>query len=396
MKVAVIKEGPPGERRVALVPEAVVKLRAAGIEVLVESGAGDRAWFADGAYAEAGASIVPAAELAAADVILMVGRPGEPTISWLRPGQAVFGMLAPLADPALAARLAAAGVTAVSLDLIPRTLPRAQPMDALSSQANIAGYKAAVLAAATFGRFFPLLITAAGTARPAKVLILGTGVAGLQAIGTARRLGAVVTAYDVRPETKTEVESLGATFLELAAVGPAAGDGGYARALTEDERQAQQDELTGHIARHDVVITTAQVPGRRPPVLVTADALKAMAAGSVVVDMGASDLGGNVEGSLPGETVTTENGITVIGAGSLPSTMPAAASAMYARNISALLLYMMKDGKLAIDLSDELQAGVVISRDGSVIHPALAAPDDDEPARADPAGGTPDVNGAAH
>jgi NAD(P) transhydrogenase subunit alpha len=192
------------------------------------------------------------------------------------------------------------------------------------------------------------------------------------------------------------VESLGATFLELAAVGPAAGDGGYARALTEDERQAQQDELTGHIARHDVVITTAQVPGRRPPVLVTADALKAMAAGSVVVDMGASDLGGNVEGSLPGETVTTENGITVIGAGSLPSTMPAAASAMYARNISALLLYMMKDGKLAIDLSDELQAGVVISRDGSVIHPALAAPADDEPARADPAGGTPDVNGAAH
>ena len=396
MKVAVIKEAPPGERRVALVPEAVVKLRAAGIEVLVESGAGDRAWFADGAYAEAGASIVPAAELAAADVILMVGRPGEPTISWLRPGQAVFGMLAPLADPVLAARLAAAGVTAVSLDLIPRTLPRAQPMDALSSQANIAGYKAAVLAAATFGRFFPLLITAAGTARPARVLILGTGVAGLQAIGTARRLGAVVTAYDVRPETKTEVESLGATFLELAAVGPAAGDGGYARVLTEDERQAQQDELAGHIARHDVVITTAQVPGRRPPVLVTADALKAMAAGSVVVDMGASDLGGNVEGSLPGETVTTENGITVIGAGSLPSTMPAAASAMYARNISALLLYMMKDGKLAIDLSDELQAGVVISRDGSVIHPALAAPADDEPARADPAGGTPDVNGAAH
>ena len=199
-------------------------------------------------------------------------------------------------------------------------------MDALSSQANIAGYKAAVLAAATFGRFFPLLITAAGTARPARVLILGTGVAGLQAIGTARRLGAVVTAYDVRPETKTEVQSLGATFLELTAVGPAAGEGGYARALTADERQAQQDELTGHIARHDVVITTAQVPGRRPPVLVTADALKAMTAGSVVIDMGASDLGGNVDGSVPGETVITDNGITVVGAGNLPSTMPAAAS----------------------------------------------------------------------
>jgi len=204
----------------------------------------------------------------------------------------------------------------------------------------------------------------------------------------------VVTAYDVRPETRTEVESLGATFIELTTVGTATGEGGYARALTEDERQAQQDELTGHIARHDVVITTAQVPGRRPPVLVTADALKSMAAGSVVVDMAASDLGGNVEGSAAGETVTTENGITVIGAGSLPSTMPAAASAMYARNISALLLAMVKDGELAIDLSDELQAGVVISRDGSVIHPGLIAPADDEPARADPDGGTR-VDGSA-
>ncbi len=395
MKVAVVKEAAPDERRVALVPEAVAKLRTAGLEVLVESGAGDRAWLADGVYAEAGASIVPAAEVAGADVILLVGRPDEQAISLLRPGQAVLGMLAPLTDPAFAERLAATGVTAISLDLIPRTLPRAQSMDALSSQANIAGYKAALLAAATFGRFFPLLITAAGTARPARVLILGTGVAGLQAIGTARRLGAVVTAYDVRPETKTEVESLGATFLELTAVGPAAGDGGYARALTEDERQAQQDQLTGHIARHDVVITTAQVPGRRPPVLVTADALKSMTAGSVVVDMGASDLGGNVEGSVPGETVTTENGITVVGAGSLPSTMPAAASAMYARNISALLLYLVKDGKLVIDLSDELQAGVVISRDGSVIHPALAAAGADEPVRADPAGGAPRVDGTA-
>jgi H+-translocating NAD(P) transhydrogenase subunit alpha len=391
MKVAVIKEAAPGERRVALVPEAVAKLRAAGIEVLVESGAGDGAWFADGAYAEAGASIVSGAEAAAeADAILMVGRPDEQLISRLRPGQAVFGMLAPLADPALVARLAAAGLTAISLDLIPRTLSRTQTMDALSSQANIAGYKAAVLAAATFGRFFPLLITAAGTARPTKMLVLGTGVAGLQAIGTARRLGAVVTAYDVRPGTRTEVESLGATFLELAAVGPAAGDGGYARALTEDERQAQQDELTAHIARHDVVITTAQVPGRRPPVLVTADALKSMAAGSVVVDMGASDLGGNVEGSRPGETVITENGITVVGAGSLPSTMPAAASTMYARNISALLLYMVQDGALAIDLSDEIHAGVVVSQDGRVIHPALTTP-----AEPDSAGGTARVDGAA-
>jgi len=303
----------------------------------------------------------------------------------LRPGQLVIGLLAPLTSPDLVATAAKAGVTAVSLDLLPRTLPRAQPMDALSSQASIAGYKAAVLAAGEFGRFFPLLITAAGTARPAKVLVLGAGVAGLQAIGTARRLGAVVTGYDVRPAARAEVESLGATFLELTSVGPAAGEGGYARELTGEERQAQQDELAGHIGRHDVVITTAQVPGRRPPVLVSADALKEMAAGSVVVDMGASDLGGNVAGSAVDQTIVTENGVTVIGAGRLPSSMPAAASAMYSRNISSLLLYLVKDGELALDLSDDLQAGVVVTRDGSVVHPALATP----------AGGAADVDGAA-
>jgi len=204
------------------------------------------------------------------------------------------------------------------------------------------------------------------------VLVLGTGVAGLQAIGTARRLGAVVSAYDVRPETKTEVNSLGATFIELTSVGPAAGEGGYARALTDDERAAQQAELTDHIARHDVVITTAQVPGRRPPLLVTGEALKAMAPGSVLVDMGASALGGNVEGSVPGDTTVTENGITIIGADNLPSTMAAAASAMYARNISSLLLYMTPDGSFTVDLQDELVAGVVITHDGQVVHPALA------------------------
>ena len=387
MKVAVAKETAPGERRVALVPEAMAKLRAAGLEVLVETGAGDGAWLSDDVFTEAGASIVARDELrAAADVIVMVGRPDDEMIAGLRPGQAILGMLTPLADPAFAQRLAETGATAISLDLIPRTLPRAQPMDALTSQANIAGYKAAVVAAGAFGRFFPLLITAAGTARPAKVLVLGTGVAGLQAIGTARRLGAVVSAYDVRPETKTEVKSLGATFIELASVGPASGEGGYARALTEEERQAQQDELAGHIAKHDVVITTAQVPGRRPPLLVTADALKEMAAGSVLVDMGASALGGNVEGSAPGETVVTENGVTIIGAGNLPSTMPAAASAMYARNVSSLLLYLVKDGSLSVDLEDDLQRGVVITYEGQVVHPALA----------ESAGGTGRVDGASH
>ena len=387
MKVAVVKETAPGERRVALVPEAVTKLRAAGLEVLVEAGAGDGAWLSDDAFTEAGASIATRAELAeTADAIVMVGRPDEQAIAGFRQGQAVLGMLAPLGDPGFARRLAETGVTAISLDLIPRTLPRAQQMDALTSQANIAGYKAAVLAADTFGRFFPLLITAAGTARPARVLVLGTGVAGLQAIGTARRLGAVVSAYDVRPETKTEAESLGATFIELKSVGPASGEGGYARALTEEERQAQQDELTGHIARHDVVITTAQVPGRRPPLLVSGDALKAMTAGSVVVDMGASALGGNVVGSQPGETVVTENGVTIVGAANLASAMPAAASAMYARNMSSLLLYLVKDGALAVDLSDDLQRGVVITYEGQVVHPALA----------DAAGGPADVHGASH
>jgi NAD(P) transhydrogenase subunit alpha len=372
MKVAVVKETAPAERRVALVPDAVAKLRSAGHEVLVQTGAGAGAFLPDESYSEAGATVVPAEQLAVADAILMVGKPDGPQVSRLRSGQAVLGMFAPLTDPQLAKRLASTGATALSLDLIPRTLSRAQPMDALTSQANIAGYKAALVAAAAFGRFFPLLITAAGTARPAKVLVLGTGVAGLQAIGTARRLGAVVSAYDVRPETKTEVQSLGATFIELTSVGPAGGEGGYARALTDAERAAQLAELADHIARHDVVITTAQVPGRRPPLLVTSEALKSMAPGSVLVDMGASTLGGNVEGSAPGETIVADNGITIIGADNLPSTMAAAASAMYARNVSSLLLYMVKDGQFTVDLADELVAAVVIAQDGKVVHPALA------------------------
>jgi H+-translocating NAD(P) transhydrogenase subunit alpha len=373
MKAGVVKETAPGERRVALVPDALAKLRASGIDVLVERGAGEGAWLSDPAYADAGATIVNAAELyQGADVILTVTKPADGVVDTMRTGQALIGMLAPLTDPGLAAALAARGVTAISLDQMPRTLTRTQPMDALSSQANVAGYKAALVAAAEFGRFFPLLITAAGTARPAKVLVLGAGVAGLQAIGTARRLGAVVTGYDVRPASRTEVESLGATFLQLTAGVSAAGEGGYARELTAEERQAQQDELAGHISRHDVVITTAQVPGRRPPLLVTEDAIKAMTAGSVIVDMGASPLGGNVAGSRPGETVVTGNGITIIGADNLPASMPTAASNAYSRNISALLEYMTSDGALAIDLGDEIQAGVVITHDGRVVNQGVA------------------------
>jgi H+-translocating NAD(P) transhydrogenase subunit alpha len=374
MKVAVVKEDEPGERRVALVPETVPKLVAAGAEVLVESGAGQAAWFPDSTYAAAGAAIVSGPELYdQADVILTVTRPGLGAVSRLRAGQAVFGLLAPLVHPELAQALADQGVTAVSLDGLPRTLSRAQPMDALSSQANVAGYKAVLVAAETYGRFFPLLITAAGTARPARLLVLGAGVAGLQAIGTARRLGAVVSGYDVRPATKTEVQSVGATFIELTSVGPAAGEGGYARQLTDEERRAQQDELTGHIARHDIVITTAQVPGRRPPLLVTEDALKAMGPGSVLVDMGASALGGNVAGSEPGQTIVTDQGVTIVGAGNLPASVPTAASNAYSRNVSAVLLHMVRDGTLAVDLDDEIQAGVVITHGGKVVQQATAA-----------------------
>ena len=390
MKAAVLRENAPGERRVALVPDAVAKLGPAGIEVLVERGAGQGAWLTDAAYADAGATIVGTAELfASADVILTVTKPSPAMLDQLGKGQAIIGMLAPLTDPELAAALAARGVTAISLDGLPRTLSRAQPMDALTSQANVAGYKAALVAAGAFGRFFPLLITAAGTARPARVLVLGAGVAGLQAIGTARRLGALVSGYDVRPASKGEVESLGATFLELTSVGSAAGEGGYARELTADERQAQQDELAGHIARHDVVITTAQVPGRRPPLLVTDEALKAMSPGSVIVDMGASALGGNVSGSRPGETVVTGNGVRIIGADNLPASVPTASSNAYSRNISALLLHMTSDGALAIDTTDEIQAGVVIAHDGRIVQEGVARLLQAEP---DPKEGT-DVSG---
>jgi NAD(P) transhydrogenase subunit alpha len=237
----------------------------------------------------------------------------------------------------------------------------------------VAGYKAVLVAAEAYGRFFPLLITAAGTARPARLLVLGAGVAGLQAIGTARRLGAVVSGYDVRPATKTEVESVGATFIELTGAVSAVGEGGYARQLTDEERRAQQDELSGHIAKQDIVITTAQVPGRRPPQLVTEEALKAMSPGSVLVDMGASALGGNVAGSEPGQTIVTEEGVTIIGADNLPASVPTAASNAYSRNVSSLLLHMVTDGALVIDLADEIQAGVVITHDGKVTSQATAA-----------------------
>lgn len=371
--VGVLVESAPGEKRVGLVPESVMVLARSQVQVLVAPGAGSGAWFADRAYTEAGASITPADEvIARSDAIVMIGAPTAELVGRLRSGQTVIGLLRPLADPELAWKLADRGVTAISLDGVPRTLSRAQSMDALTSQATVAGYKAALLAADLFERFFPLLITAAGTAKPASVLVLGAGVAGLQAMGTARRLGAVVTGYDVRPETREQIESLGAKFLELPSAISARGEGGYARALSEEEQERQQRDLNDQIARFDVVITTAQVPGRRPPVLVTAEALRSMQPGSVVLDLAASALGGNVEGSEAAKTIVTERGVRIVGAGDLPSRMPTAASTAYSHNVTALLRELVRDGKLSIDPTDEIQAGVVISHQGRVIHPAVA------------------------
>jgi len=373
MKVAIVKESAPNERRVALVPEAIGKLTGAGHEVLLQSGAGDGASIPDADFAAAGAKVVSESALyKEADVVLRVQKPTPEEVGKLRKGQVVLGLLQPLIDPQNAQALANAGVTAVSLDTLPRTLSRAQTMDALSSQANVGGYKAVVMAADAYGRYFPLLTTAAGTAKPANVLILGVGVAGLQAIATAKRLGALVKAYDVRSETKEQAESLGGQFLKLESVADATGEGGYARELTDEEKAAQQAELSKHISSMDVVITTAQVPGRRPPLLVTADTVRAMKSGSVIVDMAASALGGNVELSVPDDAIVTENGVTIIAPTNLPSTMPGGASGFYARNISSLLMHFIKEGEMTFDFEDEITEGTVITHDGKVVHEATA------------------------
>ncbi len=367
-----MRETAAGERRVGLVPEVIAKLQALGAGALVERGAGEGASFADEAYRLAGATLAGVDEVYdRAAVIIRVGPPEATEPDRLRPGQLLVGLLRPWEHPDQVRGWAGHDVTAVALDYLPRTLSRAQAMDALTSQASVAGYRAAIRAADTYGGYFPMLMTAAGTVKPAEVLVLGAGVAGLQAIATARRLGASVSGYDVRPQARAEVASLGARFVDLPGVVSTAGTDGYARELTPEERAAQLAALDRHIARSDVVITTAQVPGRKPPLLVTASAVGQMKPGSVVVDMAAGPYGGNVEVSQADQTMTVPPGVTVIGAGNLASDMAAAASRAFARNIVAVLGLVLRDGAVTIDPQDEVVGAMLVTHQGSVVHPSL-------------------------
>ena len=370
MKVGVPTESAPGERRVALVPDTVGRLVGSGVDVVVEAGAGDRASFPDPAYADAGARVLAGDETyGEADVVCRVQRPLPEEVERLRPGSALVGMLQPLLNPELVQSLAERGVTSFSIDSIPR-ITRAQPMDALSSQSTVAGYKAALLAASRLGKFFPMLTTAAGTIAPARVLVLGAGVAGLQAIATARRLGAVVSAFDVRPVVKEQVESLGASFLELDVEG-AEGVGGYAVALGEDQHRREQELIGLHVQESDAVIATALVPGKPAPVLVTEEAVSGMRPGSVIVDL-AAEMGGNCAATEPGETVVRDR-ITVIGELNLPSTMPTHASQMYSRNVASFLTLLVRDGELAVDFEDEIVRETCVTHDGRVLKEPVPA-----------------------
>jgi NAD(P) transhydrogenase subunit alpha len=354
MRVGIPKERAEGERRVALVPETIGRL-GDGVDVVVEAGAGEAAAFGDDAYRDAGATIGAPWE---ADVLAKVAPPTADEVSRLHDGQVLIGFLQPLTHQEGVERLARAGVHGFALESIPR-ITRAQPMDALSSQATVSGYKAALLAADRLPRFLPMLMTAAGTIPPAKVLVIGAGVAGLQAIATARRLGAVVSAFDVRPAVAEQVESLGATFLDLGVRGEETA-GGYAQELTPEQQAAQQDALQERIAQFDAVITTAAIPGRPAPKLVTADAVRGMRRGSVIVDL-AAETGGNCELTEPGKEIESD-GVTIVGLTNLPSTMPTHASQLLSRNIAAVLGLIVSDGAVALDWDDEIVAGACVTR----------------------------------
>ncbi|MGH3080926.1 MAG: Re/Si-specific NAD(P)(+) transhydrogenase subunit alpha [Gaiellaceae bacterium] len=356
MKVAVPKETAPGERRVALVPEIASKLKASGIDVVVEPGAGAAASFSDEAFREAGAEL---GEPWSAEVVAKVRKPSLGESDRLRESQVLIAFLEPLTDPEGIERLAGRGVIGFALESIPR-ITRAQPMDALSSQATVSGYKAVLVAAERLPRFFPMLMTAAGTVPPAKVLVLGAGVAGLQAIATARRLGAVVSGFDVRPVVREQVESLGASFLDLGVVGEETA-GGYAQELTEEDQRRQQEELERRIPDFDVVITTALVPGRPAPKLIPTSAVEAMRDGSVIVDL-AAEAGGNAAPTVPGEEVD-HHGVWIVGLTNLPSSVPVHASQLYARNVQALLTHLAPEGELKLDWEDEITAGACVTRE---------------------------------
>lgn len=376
MIVGVVKESYPGEQRVALVPSSLAGLTKAGFEIVVESGAGEAAGFGDAAYQQHGARIADRGEVfRSADAVVQVRalganlEAGVTDLELIRAGQLLIGFCDPLSAGSAAQQIAARAGVLFAMELVPR-ITRAQSMDALSSMASIAGYKAVLLAAATAPKIFPMMMTAAGTISPSKVFVMGAGVAGLQAIATARRLGAVIEAYDVRPVVKEQVESLGARFLELPLETSQAQDqGGYAKQLDESVYQKQRELMLKAVAASDVIITTAAIPGRKSPVLVTAEMVRAMAPGSVIVDL-AAERGGNCELTRADQTVI-EQGVTILGPTNLPSTVPLHASQLYSRNITTFLLHLVKDGKLAIDTDDQITRETLVTRDGEVVHPRV-------------------------
>ncbi|MFM6108694.1 MAG: Re/Si-specific NAD(P)(+) transhydrogenase subunit alpha [Sphaerospermopsis kisseleviana] len=370
MKIAVAKEIEVCERRVSLIPDIVAKLIKQGLEIYVETGAGEKAFFTDADYEAAGAKIIsdPATLWGEADIMLKVSPPqeredGRSEIELLKTGSVLISFLNPLGNPQIAQKLAQRQITALSMELIPRTT-RAQSMDALSSQASLAGYKTVLLAAAALPKYFPMLTTAAGTIAPAKVFIMGAGVAGLQAIATARRLGAVVEAFDIRPAVKEEVQSLGAKFVEVKLEEETTAAGGYAKEISEDSKKRTQELVAEHVKNSDVVITTAQVPGRKAPILVTEEMVKAMKPGSVIVDL-AAEQGGNCACTEPGKDIVW-NGVTIIGPINLPSSMPVHASQLYSKNITALMQLLIKDKTLQVNFADDIVDAACVTYGGEI------------------------------
>ncbi|MFB6274961.1 MAG: Re/Si-specific NAD(P)(+) transhydrogenase subunit alpha [Halothece sp.] len=366
MKIAVTKEIEVGERRVALIPDVVSRLVKQGWEIHVESGAGEAGYFSDSAYEEAGATIVSdkATLWQNADIITKVSSLKEEELPLLQKGKSIIGLLDPLGQPETIQKLADQGVTSFSLELMPRT-SRAQSMDALSSQGNIAGYKSVLIAATALPKFFPMLTTAAGTIRPASVFIIGVGVAGLQAIATARRLGALVEAFDIRPEVKEQVQSLGADFVEMDLEEDTTTSDGYAKEVSKDSKQKSQELIAKHVAKADVVITTAQVQGKRAPQLVTNDMIKEMKPGSVIVDL-AGEQGGNCEPTEAGKDIQMEPGVTVISPINLPSSLPIHSSQMYSKNISTLLQYLVKEEQMQLDFEDDIIDSICLTHNGEL------------------------------